>query len=195
MRSRPLWPIGAAEWSRAVAGVQAFAERWDGAARAAGWSLLELYGVHRRAPYARLSTMGAAWLVARARYRAVSVDAAAIAVTSPAGNRLRIDRSLPDPMPRWPGRSMRAVRRAAPRSSARSVPVVSSDARPRMLQNAKISAPRRRAECSGFAGLAGQLNQRKSKLALGGGAGSLDAGRDSVPCGRSLIRLAGGRGC
>ncbi len=96
-RARPLWPIGTAEWSRAVASVQAFAERWDGAARAAGWSLLELYGVHRRAPYARLSTMGAAWLIARAGYRAVSVDTAAIGVSSSAGNRLRIYRSLPDP--------------------------------------------------------------------------------------------------
>lgn len=96
-RSRPLWPVVVEEWCRAVAGVQAFADRWDGLARGAGWSLLELYGLHRCAPCARLSTMGAGWLIARAGYCAVSVDTAAIGVSSWAGNRLRIYRSLPDP--------------------------------------------------------------------------------------------------
>ncbi len=36
-RSPPLWPIDADEWSAAVATVWAFADRWDGLARAAGW--------------------------------------------------------------------------------------------------------------------------------------------------------------
>jgi hypothetical protein len=74
-RSRPLWPIDAGEWSRALASVRAFAAGWDGLAGAAGWTSLQLYGLHRRAPYARLTGMGAAWLVARSGHNAIAVTA------------------------------------------------------------------------------------------------------------------------
>ncbi|MGD0333928.1 MAG: hypothetical protein ABSA90_11825 [Xanthobacteraceae bacterium] len=96
-RSRPLWPIGAEEWSHAVAGARAFAEAWDSQARAAGWTSVELYGLHRRASYARLAAMGAAWLIARSGHRAVGVDAGAITVGTYTGNRLRIYRTEADP--------------------------------------------------------------------------------------------------
>lgn len=97
-RSRPLWPIGeAGVWSYAVGSVRAFAEAWDGRARAAGWTAIELYGLHCRAPYARLAAMGAAWLIARSGHRAVGVDAGAITVATHAGNRLRIYHAEVDP--------------------------------------------------------------------------------------------------
>ncbi len=95
-RSPPLWPIGAEDWAIAVARARAFAEAWDGPARAAGWSALELYGMHRRAPYARLSAMGAAWLVARSGHTAIAVASDAITVATLTGARLRICRSRPD---------------------------------------------------------------------------------------------------
>lgn len=98
VRSRPLWPIDADEWQLAVATVRAFARAYDGPARAAGWNVLELYGLHRRGPFTRLSAMGAAWLIARSRgQRAIAVDAKAITVATFTGNRLRIYRSKLDP--------------------------------------------------------------------------------------------------
>jgi hypothetical protein len=97
-RSRPLWPIDVDEWQAAVAAVRAFAEAWDGRARAGGWTSLELYGLHRRAPYARLTAMGAAWLIVRRPgQRAIAVDASAITISTYFGNRLRIYRSEIDP--------------------------------------------------------------------------------------------------
>lgn len=103
-RSRPLWRIGVAAWSYAVASVRAFAEAWDGRARAAGWTAIELYRLHCRAPYARLAAMGAAWLIARSGHRAVGVDAGAIVVGTHAGNRRAstMPRSIPAPRSRGP---------------------------------------------------------------------------------------------
>jgi hypothetical protein len=49
-RSRPLWPIGMEDWVLAVGRARAFAERWNSLACAAGWTSLQLYGLHRRAP-------------------------------------------------------------------------------------------------------------------------------------------------
>jgi hypothetical protein len=96
-RSPPLWPISTEEWSRTVASVRAFAERWDASARAAGWRSPELYRLHRRAPYARLDAMGAAWLLAQSGDFALAVDAATIVTTTHTGNRLRIYRTAPIP--------------------------------------------------------------------------------------------------
>jgi hypothetical protein len=73
-RSPALWPIGAGAWSEVLACVRGFAERWDAQARAAGWSTPELYSLHRRAPYANLAAMGAAFVVARSGHRVVAVD-------------------------------------------------------------------------------------------------------------------------
>ena len=95
-RSPPLWPIGAEDWTIAVARARAFAEAWDSLARAAGWSALELYGLHRRAPWARLSAMGAAWLIARSGHNAIAVASDAITVATLTSARLRICRSRSD---------------------------------------------------------------------------------------------------
>lgn len=57
-RSAPLWPIGADDWSLAVATVEGFAARWHSPASELGWSPL-------RAPYASLAGMGGAFVVAR----------------------------------------------------------------------------------------------------------------------------------
>lgn len=95
--SPPLWPIEPKQWLAVVASVRAFAGRWDAWARAAGWTSLELYGLHLRAPYARLDAMGAAWLLARSGDIAHSVDAGAIVTGTHSGNRLRIYRTSPHP--------------------------------------------------------------------------------------------------
>jgi hypothetical protein len=84
------------EWAATVPHVRAFAQRWDGLARAAGWKSLELYGLHRWAPFARLDAMGAAWLIARTGYQALAVDPGAIEVLTCFGNRLRIYRKAAD---------------------------------------------------------------------------------------------------
>jgi hypothetical protein len=77
-RSPPLWPVDAATWAAVVASVSAFADRWDGQARDAGWSDLDLYGLHRFAPYANLSAMGAAFCAAADRRRLARVRARAL---------------------------------------------------------------------------------------------------------------------
>lgn len=82
LRSPPLWPVDPAAWGTAVAGVADFAEEWDAQARAAGWLDLELYGLHRFAPWANVSAMGAAWLLARGGYTAIAVTPDVILVRS-----------------------------------------------------------------------------------------------------------------
>jgi hypothetical protein len=78
--------------------VTAFAERWDGQARACGWSALALYGFHQRGPWSNLAAMGAAFVAARRGDRVLEVGAGAIlTVTRLGSSRLRIYRSEPDP--------------------------------------------------------------------------------------------------
>jgi len=91
-RGPRLWPVDGPTWEGVVASVVGFAERWDGQAHAAGWSDIELFGLHRFAAYANLSGMGAAFLAARGGYAAIAVDPAAILVRSQAGSVLRIRR-------------------------------------------------------------------------------------------------------
>ena len=68
-----------------------------GEAHTSGSALaLQLYGLHRRAPYANLAGMGAAFVVARCGHHVVDVTADAIHVRSPAGSGLRIDRREPE---------------------------------------------------------------------------------------------------
>jgi hypothetical protein len=57
-----------------------------------GWSHLDLYGLHRRAPYANLASMGGAFVVARCGHHVIDVAADAIYVRSPTGADLRIYR-------------------------------------------------------------------------------------------------------
>lgn len=45
--SAPLWPVDGTAWLAGVECVRTFACRWDARSRAAGWSLLELYALHR----------------------------------------------------------------------------------------------------------------------------------------------------
>lgn len=106
--SPPLWPIDPPRWTAVVDSVTAFAGRWDGRARACGWTPLQLYGLHRRAPWANVAGMGAAFLIAADGRPvpvlvalkggpAIAVDQEAIRTLSPGGARLRIFRRTPDP--------------------------------------------------------------------------------------------------
>ena len=69
----PLWPISGPAWVDAVRAVRAFADRWHGEAAAAKWSTLALYGLHPTSPFANISAMGAAWVLARSGHRVVAV--------------------------------------------------------------------------------------------------------------------------
>ena len=51
-----------------------------------------LYGLHRRAPYANLAGMGGAFVVVRCGHHVIDVAADAIQVRSPTGSELRIYR-------------------------------------------------------------------------------------------------------
>jgi hypothetical protein len=94
--SPPLWPVGAVRWAMVLNAVGGFASRWDGQARACGWSTLSLYGLNPTAPYANLAGMGAAWLVARRlEVRVIAIDAEAIHLSAPTGSRLRLLRLAP----------------------------------------------------------------------------------------------------
>jgi hypothetical protein len=93
-----LWPIEQlARWPSVVDRVMAFRRQCDRPARAAGWDDLSLYGLHRRAPYANVAAMGAAFLAALNSWHVIGVGADAIAIVSPAGSRLKIYREPPDP--------------------------------------------------------------------------------------------------
>jgi hypothetical protein len=94
-RSPPLWSC--ADWPAMVDRAKAFAGRWSEPAQACGWSRLDLWSVHRRAPGARLASLGAAIIAARRGDRVVELDAAAILVVTRLGSRLRIYRTAPDP--------------------------------------------------------------------------------------------------
>ena len=107
--SAPLWKVDEPKrWLTVVDSVAAFAERWDGQARACGWTSVQLYGLHRRAPWANVAGMGAAFLIAADGRPvpillalkggpAIAVDQEAIRIVSPSGSKLRIYRRPPDP--------------------------------------------------------------------------------------------------
>ena len=87
----PLWPAGNEAWRLTLAHVKDFAERWDCRARATGWDDVTLYGVHRRAPGANYSALGAAWLAARSAYAVLAIESdATIVVGTRTASRLRI---------------------------------------------------------------------------------------------------------
>jgi hypothetical protein len=94
--SAPLWPVDADKWRAAVAAVQAFATVSDARARAHGWTSVGFYGLSRLAPWADVSRMGAAWIVARSGHRVAGIDGDGILLISPNGARLRIYRVEPD---------------------------------------------------------------------------------------------------
>lgn len=90
-RSPPPWGDREA-WAELVANLRAFEERWGGIARAAGWSVVQLYGLDPDAPHARLSRMGGAWLACMPGRQVIAVDDRAITVVMRTASRLRIYR-------------------------------------------------------------------------------------------------------
>ncbi len=98
-----LWPVDDETWRGVVGSVSRFAARWDGQARAEGWTALDLYGLHRFAPWANLSAMGAAFVLARSGYSAVAVVDDGIMVRTGTGSTLQIRRFTlnPDAVLAW----------------------------------------------------------------------------------------------
>ena len=92
----PIGSIGANWWAEVVTSVQAFAAVHDATARRHGWSSPGLYGLSQLAPWADVSRMGAAWIVARSGHRVAGIDGDGILLISPNGARLRIYRVEPD---------------------------------------------------------------------------------------------------
>ncbi len=94
-RSPPLWST--TKWADELTAARAFAGRWQAPALACGWTLLDLWGAHPRAPAARLACLGAGWIVARSGHHVLEADTGAIRVVTRLGSRLRIYRTEPDP--------------------------------------------------------------------------------------------------
>jgi hypothetical protein len=98
IRAPPLWSLDRGTlWIDVVARVRTFAERWDGPARTCGWSALQLYGVDRRAPGARLSSLGSAWVAARSAFHVLEVTPNIIRVATRSASRLSIYKLPSDP--------------------------------------------------------------------------------------------------
>jgi len=89
---QPLWPVEERRWLQIIERACSFADAWERKAVAEGWSLLELYGLHRSAPGYNLAAMGAAWLIARGQDTVLAVSEARILVQRPTGNGLAIYR-------------------------------------------------------------------------------------------------------
>jgi hypothetical protein len=92
----PLWG-DRPEWSELIARLRAFETPFGARARLACWSMLELYGLHLLAPRARLSAMGAAFIVCLRGHQVVEIDAKAITMVSRTAARLRLYRGEVDP--------------------------------------------------------------------------------------------------
>jgi hypothetical protein len=98
MHRPALWPLDRGTiWIDVVTRARAFAERWDRPCRVCGWSTLQLYGVDPKAPGARLSSLGVAWLVARTASQVLEVTPNVIKVTTRSASRLCIYKLPPDP--------------------------------------------------------------------------------------------------
>jgi hypothetical protein len=95
LRSTALWSP-ASRWPEAITAATAFARRWHAPARTASWSDLDLWGANSRAPGARLSSLGAGWLVAKGGYHVLEVAPRDILVATKSASRLRISRPQPD---------------------------------------------------------------------------------------------------
>jgi hypothetical protein len=94
---RPDWSKAWSSWTRATVGaVQDFSAVFDARARAHGWTTVGLYGLSRLAPWADVSRLGAAWIVARSGHRVAGIDRDGILLISPNCDRVRIYRVEPD---------------------------------------------------------------------------------------------------
>jgi hypothetical protein len=49
-RKPPLWPMSPGMWHAIIADVRRFADRWHSVAIGQGWTIDQLYGLHRQAP-------------------------------------------------------------------------------------------------------------------------------------------------
>jgi hypothetical protein len=90
-RCPPLWG-SKLDWVELVAAVRAFERRFGADAEAAGWSLLQLYGLDPVAPYSRVGRMGAAFLASLRSHRVIRVDTHLIRVVTRTAARLSIYR-------------------------------------------------------------------------------------------------------
>lgn len=95
--SPPLWPVSPDQWSDILAAVETFERNYGPTARARGWTQIGLFGLCPHSPFARLSSLGAAWLIARTGHAVTGVDHIGIALTTRTAARLRIFRGRPDP--------------------------------------------------------------------------------------------------
>jgi hypothetical protein len=75
--SAPLWG-GEAEWLELVDRVRVWTCRWYGPASAAGWSVVELYGLSADAPQARREMMGGVWLANLRGRQTIAIDRDAV---------------------------------------------------------------------------------------------------------------------
>ena len=85
LERNPLWEK---DWTPLVESLKAFHAQWAAAATAAGWSIIELYGLDAAAPYARLDHWGGAFLASLPDRKVVSVDAQAIQLITERGVKL-----------------------------------------------------------------------------------------------------------
>jgi hypothetical protein len=90
-QSAPLWG-DRLEWTELVGRLRVFEERWSAAADAAGWTLVELWGLDPVAPRARLSRMGGAWLASLRNHQVIQVDPDAIRLVTRTSARLSVYR-------------------------------------------------------------------------------------------------------
>lgn len=92
------------DWALVRDGLLRFADRlaadpWAAKALRMGWTATDLFGVHPRAPGARMDCRGAATFIADAKIIALMADE--IAVETPAGRRLRITKPINGGVPLW----------------------------------------------------------------------------------------------
>jgi hypothetical protein len=65
-------------WQEVISDAEIFLARWGSAAHSLGWTALDLFGVHPRAPAARFDVIGLLLLVQGGAVVALTADAATI---------------------------------------------------------------------------------------------------------------------
>jgi hypothetical protein len=98
LEHHPVWP---ANWVDLMKRLKAFHAQCSEDARAAGWSLTDLYGLDANTPYVRLSRWGGGFLAALPNRTVLSVDAKAIRILTTSGARQSIYRPEPGGVLAW----------------------------------------------------------------------------------------------
>jgi hypothetical protein len=98
----PQWPKD--RWRQLMSDASAFLAEWGEAAAMLGWTTYELFGVHCRAPYARLDALGLVPLLNGSRVTELSATRAVIRLES--GGELTYRRK---PQTHWPREAERAL--------------------------------------------------------------------------------------